>query len=257
MGKTTTAVSLAAALARQGRRVLLVDLDSQASASLSVGLGRGELAPSTADVLLRGVAAREADAPDPHAGDCRCCRRRSISRAPRRISPPAAQGDAAGPGARARARGDSTAIFLDCPPGLGLLARNGLAAADVFLVPAIPQFLAVEGVTNLVRAVERLAWRCQSRVRFAGVLPTLVDLRTRSARNVLSCLRADRGDQVFTAEIPCSTRLAEAPAVGRTIFEHAPESTGARAYREASRELLDRLGMRGTPAREELGAAAG
>jgi chromosome partitioning protein len=241
VGKTTSTVSLAAALARIGHRVLLVDLDSQASASLSVGLDRGELHPSSADVLLKSMPAQEA---------IRATRTPGLDVLPASVDLTSVEGDLGSLRAKElmlrkaleRVREDYDFVLVDCPPGFGLLSRNALAAADGYLVPTVPQFLAVEGVEALMEAVDRLSWRCQQRIRLYGILPTVVDLRTRTVREMLERLRAQFGNKVFAVEVRINVRLAEAPALGKTIFEHDPTCVGAHAYELLAEELLIRLG---------------
>jgi chromosome partitioning protein len=241
VGKTTSTVSLAAALARAGQRILVIDLDSQASASLSLGLGRSELHPSSADVLLRDVPAFDA---------IRSTRTPGLDVLPASVDLTSVEGDL-GPmrtkelllrKALERVRDAYDLIFIDCPPGFGLLTRNALATADAYLVPTVPQFLAVEGVAGLMQAVDRLAWRCQQRIRLVGILPTLVDLRTRTVHETLERLRTEFGNRVFAVEVRSNVRLAEAPALGKTVFEHDPSCVGARAYALLAEEFLLRTG---------------
>lgn len=241
VGKTTTSVSLSAALARAGYRILLVDLDSQASASLSVGLDRGDLHPSSADVLLRSVPAQDA---------IRSTRTPGLDVLPASVDLTSVEGDLGSLRAKElmlrkaleRARDPYDFVLIDCSPGFGLLTRNALAAAEAYLVPTIPQFLAVEGVAGLMQAVDRLSWRCQQRIRLLGILATVVDLRTRTVHETLGRLRAQFGNQVFAVVVRTNVRLAEAPALGKTIFEHDPTCVGAMAYELLAEELLLRLG---------------
>ena len=244
VGKTTTAVNLAGALARWGHRVLLVDLDGQASASLSVGLERSELAPSAADVLLRGLPAREAIRPTreanlwvlPASADLLSAELElsGLPRKERRLAQ-----------ALTPATEPFGFVFVDCPPGLGLLARNALFAADAYLVPAVPQYLAVEGLENLQLAAQRLGLRADRRLPLLGILPTMVDYRTRATTENMGRIRDRFGRDVFAVEIRINITLAEAPEAGRTIFEHDATATGARAYELAAEELLLRVQERG------------
>jgi chromosome partitioning protein len=131
-------------------------------------------------------------------------------------------------------------VFLDCPSSLSLLPVNAVVAADAFLVPVVPQFLAVTGVKNLLGAAERAAWDHGSRVRPLGLLLTMVDYRTRSTRRTVDELRAEHGNLIFAIEIRINTRLAEAPAAGQTIFQYDRHAKGAAAYKLLAGEFVMR-----------------
>lgn len=235
VGKTTTAVSLAAALAGTGRRVLLVDLDSQASASLSLGVDRHDLAPSVADSLLWGAPLRES---------IRRTGVRGLDLVTASVDLVSADLELGALRRREqrlatllhRVSGDYDEVFLDCPPGMGLLAVNALVAADAFLVPASPQFLALTGIDALLAGADRVRQHHNRDLALAGILLTLVDYRSNETRRNVAALRERYGSRVFGVEVRVNVRLAEAPAEGRTIFEYDPESTGARAYRLAAQE---------------------
>ncbi|HEV3076452.1 MAG TPA: AAA family ATPase [Thermoanaerobaculia bacterium] len=240
VGKTTTAVNLSAALARSGKRVLLVDLDSQASASLSLGVDRGALAPSVADVLAGAVAVaqtvRETATHGLHL----------ITASVDLVHADADLARSRGREGRLRAAlapiaGAYDFIFLDCPPSLSLLPVNAVVASDAFLAPVVPQFLAASGITNLLAAAQRVAWDAGVRTRPLGVLLTMVDYRTRATRETIDLIRGELGTLVFAIEIRVNTRLAEAPRAGQTIFQFDPSATGAAAYQLLAEELLLRL----------------
>lgn len=237
VGKTTTAVNLSAALAEQGRRVLLVDLDSQASASLSLGVGRGALAPSAADVLLWGMPVRHAIRSTTVAGlelltasvdlgslelELGASRDRE-SRLRRAIEP---------------VRDDYDFIFVDCPPSLSLLSTNALVAADGYVAPVAPQYLAVAGVDSLITGAERIRGHHNRDLVLIGVLLTLVDYRVVATRQNVGLLRRAHGNRVFAVEIRINIRLAEAPEHAQTIFQYDPKATGAAAYRLLAEEFL-------------------
>jgi chromosome partitioning protein len=237
VGKTTTAVNLSAALAHRGRRVLLVDLDNQASASVSLGVERPALAPSAADVLLRGMPAQQAVRPtaipsldlitasiDLVHADAELARLRNPeTRLRTALAPLAAAYDF---------------ILLDCPSSLTLLPVNALVASDAFLVLVAAQFLAAAGLQNLMASAQRVAWDAGVRTRPLGVLLTLVDYRTRSTRETVDQIRREMGNLVLAIEIRINTRLAEAPRAGQTIFQFDASSTGAAAYNLLAEEVL-------------------
>jgi chromosome partitioning protein len=242
VGKTTSVVSLAGALARLGKKVLVVDLDSQASASVSLGVARGDLAPSIHDVLFRGVPASKAirstltehvdlitaSADLMHADVELAPLRNRESKLRDVLQPVVAAYDW---------------ILLDCPPSFNTLAQSALIASDQFIVPAVPHFLAFDGIQPLIEATERLAGRYGRASGFLGVLLTMVDNRTKSARAQATLLREKLGAKVFDCEIPVNVRLAEAPESGQTIFHWFPQAAGAHAYRLAAVELLHRTGQ--------------
>ncbi|MEO8196636.1 MAG: ParA family protein [Thermoanaerobaculia bacterium] len=242
VGKTTSVVSLAGALARLGKRVLVVDLDSQASASISLGIARGDLAPSIHDVLFRKMPMTQAIRPtltplvdlvtasaDLMHADVELAQVRNREARLREVLQPVAAA--------------YDWVLLDCPPSFNTLAQSALIASDHFIVPAVPHFLAFDGIQPLLEASERLAGRYGRASGFLGVLLTMVDNRTKSARTQATLLREKLGDKVFDCEVPVNVRLAEAPASGQTIFQWFPQAAGAHAYRLAAVELLHRTGQ--------------
>lgn len=237
VGKTTTSVNLAAALAAQGKRVLLVDLDSQASASLSLGVDRSALAPSSADVLIGGMTAKEAVRATSIANLDLITASVDLLHAESGLSVFKSKEirlkTFLGPLARSY-----DFVFLDCAPSLSLLPLNAIVAADTFLIPVVPQFLAVTGVANLIRSAERQAWDHGTRTRPIGILLTMVDYRSKNTRQTVDQLRGEHGALVFAIEIRVNTRLAEAPGAGQTIFQYDPSATGASAYKLLAEEYL-------------------
>ena len=237
VGKTTTSVNLSAALAAQGLRVLLVDLDSQASASLSLGVDRVDLAPSAADVLLAGMPAGQAVRQTTIPGLDLITASVDLMRAEVEL------GVFRGKETRLKAALAPIAqhydfVFLDCPSSLSLVPVSAVVAADAFIVPVVPQFLAVTGVKNLVAAAERAAWDHGTRVRPLGLLLTMVDYRTKNTRRTVDELRAEHGNLIFAIEIRINTRLAEAPGAGQTIFQYDRHAKGAEAYKLLAGEFL-------------------
>lgn len=243
VGKTTTAVSLATAVARRGLRVLLVDLDSQCSASFSLGVHRSELAPSSADLLLRDTPAPALIRPTRVPGLELITASVDLMGADVQL---ARSSGAGGFTRRLRTGLESVRelydfIFIDCPPSLTLLPQTALVAADAFLVPVVPQYLAVEGIHNLLQTASRLAPRTGGHAPdLLGLVLTMVDYRTRATRENVSLVRRRFGAQVFAVEIRVNIRLAEAPEAGQPISLFDPASTGARAYDLLAEEFLYR-----------------
>jgi len=242
VGKTTTAVNLAAALALRGRRTLLVDLDSQCSATLSLGVDREAFAPSAADLLLR-----EAEAPE-IVRQSAVENLELITGSVDLLSADVELGRSGWHRRRLKAALDPVAplydhILLDCPPSLAVLPQAALLASDNFLVPVVPQFLAVEGVRNLIDSIARLGERFGHSPDLLGIVLTMVDYRTRETREQVARVRRLCGDQVFAVEVRINVRLAEAPAAGKTIFEHDASCTGAQSYALLAEEMLLRSGV--------------
>jgi chromosome partitioning protein len=247
VGKTTTCVNLAAALAGIGKKVLVVDLDSQASASLSLGVPRERLAPSVADVLLRSLPVGEAIRPTRTGG----------------LDVLPASADLIGLDSAMASRPDRELllrralrpaesfydfIIIDCPSSLSLLPTSALVAADNFILPVVPQYLALEGIKNLLPTVQRLYQRFGKHTALLGIVFTIVDYRTKTNRTNIDLIRQQFGQQVFAIEIRTNIRLAEAPAEGMTIFEFDRSCAGARAYRLLAAEVLIRASQLGRPA---------
>ena len=251
VGKTTTAVNLSAALARRGKRVLLIDLDSQASASMSLGVERSALAPSAADVLAKGLAADQAVRHTAIPGLDLITASVDLMHAEVDLAPFRSR-EARLRSMLAPLAGAYEFVFIDCPSSLSLLPVNAVVASDAFLVPVVPQFLAASGIHNLIAAVQRMAWDAGVRTRPLGVLLTMVDYRTRATRETVDQIRTELGNLVFAIEIRINTRLAEAPRAGQSIFQYDPAATGAAAYQLLAEELLLRCAPPGgTPSEPE------
>ena len=235
VAKSTTAINLAARLAERDR-VLLLDLDSQASASLGLGVPRVDLSPSIADVIFGGqtvrAVARQTEVPnlDLVTGSV------DLANADLELA------DMKGRESRLRdalanARANYGFTIIDCPPSLSLLSINALVASDYFVVPINPHYLALEGLVGLLAAVERIRGGIGQVADLLGILFTMVDARPKAAAEIKSMVRSHYGALVLKSEIPLTTKIAEAPSFGRTIYEHAASSKGAEAYRTAADEI--------------------
>jgi chromosome partitioning protein len=251
VGKTTTAVNLSAALAAAGQRVCLIDLDPQAHATLHLGLTPGEHPASIYDVLT-------GDAPLAAA-------RRHVSEnlwvVGSHIDLAAAEVELVGVVGREVILRDKLAddqppdrrafdfLIVDCPPSLGILTLNALAAVDEVLLPLQPHFLALHGLSKLLQTIDLVARRINDRLRLSGVVLCLYESGTRlaaevgqdvaaffdAARQQPTCWSAAR---MFTTRIRRNIRLAEAPSFGQSIFHYAPDSNGAEDYRALAAEVL-------------------
>jgi chromosome partitioning protein len=236
VGKTTTAINLAACLAEAGARSLLLDLDPQANATS--GLGQRTVESSTFD-LLDGA---------PLCDVVRHTKYANLDLVPSRPDLAGAAVDLAQredgesylAQSLAGARDTYEFVFLDCPPSLGPLTVNALAAADQVLVPVQAEYYALEGLSQLVSSVELVRVRLNPRLRIGGVLLTMVDGRTRLSADVAVEVRRHFGDRVFRTTIPRSVRLAEAPSHGLPVIAYDRRSAGAEAYWRAAHELVER-----------------
>jgi chromosome partitioning protein len=238
VGKTTTAVNLAACAAAAGRQVLIVDLDPQCNATVALGHDR-ERRPSSYDCLCGdesvAVAARPAG-PDnlwivPANRDLAgaSVELPRIDGFERRLR------DGLGP-----VRERFALTLLDCPPSLGPVTVNALAAADRVIVPVQAEYLALEGLVQFLETLDTVRRSLNPSLVLTGVLITMYDERTRLAHDVEADLRSHLGEQVFDTVIPRSVRVAEAPSYGLPVVAHAPTSRGARAYDALLDELVGR-----------------
>ena len=240
VGKTTTAVNLAACVAEAGERALLVDLDPQANATS--GLGERANGTSTYD-LLDGAPLHEL---------AKATRFRNLDLVPSRpeLAGAAVELSRRADGERylveglAAARSTYRFVFLDCPPSLGPLTVNALAAADRVLVPVQAEYYALEGLSQLIHSVELIRSRLNPKLALGGVLLTMVDARTRLSADVAAEVRRHFGKLVFDASVPRSVSLAVAPSLGLPGVVYDRRSSGADAYWKVAMELVDRSGHR-------------
>ena len=254
VGKTTTAVNLAAALARRIGRVLLVDLDPQAHATLGLGVDRTTLGSSVYESLIEAQRVEEA---------ILCNRAEGLDLLPGSISLAGAEIELVGVENREARLGKALGlvdheyrmIIIDCPPSLGILTLNGLVAADGVLVPVQAEYYALEGVSRLLETVNLVRRGLNPRLEVEGVVLTMYSSRLNLAQQVAGEVRAFFKEQVFDAVIPRSVRLAEAPSFGKPIFDYDAQSAGAQAYEELAAELLDRHRLMAAP--ELTGEATG
>lgn len=247
VGKTTTAVNIAAALAYGGLRVLLIDLDPQGNASTAFSVEHHTGTAGSYEVVVDQTpiadVVRETAIPGltcvPATLDLAGAETELVSavaREQRLRRAVAAYGEHC---EQAGARLDY--IIIDCPPSLGLLTLNALTAAHEVLLPIQCEFYALEGVSQLLRIVELVSRELNPGLKVGQVLLTMFDARTRLSQQVAEDVRAHFGGQVLSAVVPRSVRVSEAPSFGQTVIEYDPGSSGSQAYIEAARELAERL----------------
>jgi chromosome partitioning protein len=239
VGKTTTAINLAAALALRGRKTLLIDLDPQANSSLSY-LDLREVQRSMYDVFVEGTELRQVILPTSLT---------ELSVAPARIALAKLEarmtGDLDAPfrlkDQLAQVREEFPYVVIDCPPALGLLTVNALVAATHLLIPIQSSYFALEGTDDLLETIEKVRLRPNPALRIMGVVITMHDKRTSLARDIREQITKVFGEKVFRTVISKSVRLEESPAYRESIFTFAPDSSGATEYYRLCEEVMDRV----------------
>jgi chromosome partitioning protein len=247
VGKSTTAVSLAAALAEGGHEVLVIDLDPQGNASTGLGIRHETRETTIYQVLV-------ADAPV--AASIVDCRVEHLHAIPANIDLAGAEIELVSMFSREMRLARALAplmdsryefVILDCPPSLGLLTVNALAAARELIVPIQCEYYALEGLTQLLRNVSLVQNNLNPKLQLTGIVMTMYDPRTRLSEQVVEDVRSHFGDTVYETVIPRTVRLSEAPGYGEPITVYDPKSRGAECYRELAGELLRRPRPEGRP----------
>lgn len=239
VGKTTTAINLAGALAEESFRVLCIDMDPQANLTAGLGINLNTVERSMADVLADGRSTiNEVVLPTEIGG---------IDVAPSEIDLASTEGELFTVIGREGVLRDAIEgrigaydyVIIDCPPNLGLLTINGLVASDSVIIPVQTQYYALKGLQNLVRLINQIRTKLNRDLRILGLLPTFFDGRTNLARDMLDELRIVGDHHVFSSIVKNTVKLGEAPLAGRPITAYAGHSEAARTYRELAREVID------------------
>ncbi|MBS9374562.1 ParA family protein [Rhodococcus sp. B50] len=243
VGKTTTAVNIASALAVQGLSVLVVDLDPQGNASTALGVPHHSGIPSSYEILLGEISAAEAVQQSPHNERLFCIPATiDLAGAEIELVSMVARENRLRNALTKKALGDRDFdyVIIDCPPSLGLLTVNALVAAKEVLIPIQCEYYALEGVGQLLRNIELVQSHLNPELHVSTVLLTMYDGRTKLADQVAAEVRAHFGSAVLRAVIPRSVKVSEAPGYGMTVLDYDPGSRGAMSYLDAGRELAAR-----------------
>lgn len=239
VGKSTTAVNLAAALGAAGKEVLLVDLDPQGNATSGYGIDKRDIDQCVYNVLLGETPVEDVILANVGKG---------VDVLPSTISLAGAEVELVNEMARENRlknalgslRGRYDYILIDCPPSLGLLTINALVAADKLLIPIQCEFYALEGVTKLLDSMKRVKSVLNPSLDIYGIVLTMYDSRTNLSKQVVDEVRSFFGNTVFKTLIPRTVKLSEAPSYGQPIIEYAPENKGTEAYNELAQEVIQR-----------------
>jgi chromosome partitioning protein len=242
VGKTTTAVNTSVVLAQLGLRILLIDLDPQGNTTSSLGVDKAALDATVYDIVIDEAAIADVAI---HAV------RDNLDLLPTTAMLAAAEVDLVSvvhrerqlKGALSAVAADYDLAIIDCPPSLGLLTVNALTAADHVIVPIQCEFLALEGVSQLITTIDLVRRQLNPDLDLLGVLMTMFDARTNLSSSVVQEVKRFFPDRIFATVVPRSVRLAEAPSYGQSIAEYDPSSRGGQAYVDFTKELIARLGL--------------
>ena len=240
VGKTTTAVNLAASLAATKRRTLLIDLDPQGNATMGCGIDKSQLQRGTCEVLLGEADVQSALVPLEQAGFTMLPTNQDLVAAEVRLLTMTVGRETKLVNALRPVREQFDVIIIDCPPSLNMLTVNALVAADSVLIPMQCEYYALEGLSALLSTIEQIRAAVNPQLEIEGLLRTMFDPRNNLANEVSAQLIMHFGDKVFRTIIPRNIRLAEAPSFGKPVLLHDKESRGALAYLALAGEMIRR-----------------
>lgn len=256
VGKTTTAVNLAAGLGRIGQRVLMVDLDPQGNATMGSGVDKRQLALSVYDVLLEEASIKEAAVLSDKCGYWVLGANRELAGAEVELVT-LEHREKRLKAALLQAEGDFDFVLIDCPPSLNMLTLNGLCAAHGVIVPMQCEYFALEGLTDLVNTIKQVHANLNADLQIIGLLRVMFDPRITLQQQVSDQLKDHFGDKVFHTVIPRNVRLAEAPSYGLPGVVFDPSAKGSQAFVEFAQEMVDRALRMPTTAKSEAKLASG
>lgn len=237
VGKTTTTVNLGAALSSLGKRVLIIDSDSQGNATSGLGVQRSDVQTTLYEVIVDQVPIKEAILPTAHEG---------LDVVPSNIQLAAAELELVGVSHREERlksavdpiRDDYDYILVDCPPSLGQLSINAFTASNTILIPVQAEYYAMEGLTQLLNTIRLVQKTYNPHFRIEGVLITMLDARTNLGFEVVEEVRKYFQEKVYSTMIPRNVRLSEAPSYGQSVIAYDPKSRGAEKYIELAKEVI-------------------
>jgi len=237
VGKTTTAVNLAACLAVEGRKALLVDSDPQGNTTSGLGLDKRDIKKSIYDMIIKDVPAKDVIVPTAYE---------NLSLLPATIALAGAEIELVNMMSREnrlknaleRVKYDYDYVLIDCPPSLGLLTLNALTAASSVIIPIQCEFYALEGVTMLMNTIQLVQRNLNPALKLEGVVMTMFDARTNLASDVVSEVKKYFSAKMYNTIIPRNVKLSEAPSHGEPVIVYDPRSKGAQVYQELAREVI-------------------
>jgi len=240
VGKTTTAVNLAAFIGKKRKKVLLVDLDPQGNATSGLGIDKGELESTTYDMLVNDVAAEEVVVESTAV---------NVDMIPTNINLAGAEVELVSAMSREQIlknalkdiKDNYDYVIIDCPPSLGLLTINALTACEDVIVPIQGEYYALEGLTQLIDTINIVKKKLNPDISIGGVVLTMFNMRTQLSRQVKEDVEEYFGKKVFKTLVPRNVRLAEAPSYGMSIYDYDKNSKGSKAYEALANEVIKRL----------------
>lgn len=240
VGKTTTAVNLAAFIGKKRKKVLLVDLDPQGNATSGLGIDKGELESTTYDMLVNDVAAEEVVVESTAV---------NVDMIPTNINLAGAEVELVSAMSREQIlknalkdiKNNYDYVIIDCPPSLGLLTINALTACEDVIVPIQGEYYALEGLTQLIDTINIVKKKLNPDISIGGVVLTMFNMRTQLSRQVKEDVEEYFGKKVFKTLVPRNVRLAEAPSYGMSIYDYDKNSKGSKAYEALANEVIKRL----------------